>query len=373
MRLVQATEDFRIDGQSYPGFPLLLDREMRALEPARDFLIHQCLHRGRVRSPRSWAAYGQVLYDYFGFLEARGRDWREGQFDENHSIVAAYRDWSLETVGLKVSTINYRLRFIIRFYRYALDKGWIDQVPFDVEAVVVARPKGFLAHTDRSGGVRRSPDVLLAEKRPVLKVLSGEDIRRLLDGTRHNPTLNNIIRMALQTGLRKTELLTFPRKYVINPGRESTHRSMIRVNCDPRDMDLKGDKPRGIDVPRALMERLWEYCLHERHQRLVDNATQDPGTLFVNQRGRALNPKASSLADLIQKVLGYAHPQMLRHTYATYTLYEMRKRGSSVDPLMYVRDRLGHSSITTTEQYLHYLSLVEDDVVTAFQDEIDHI
>ena len=81
----------------------------------------------------------------------------------------------------------------------------------------------------------------------------------------------------------------------------------------------------------------------------------------------------STMVRKIQKVLGYAHPHMLRHTYATYTLYEMRKRGSSVDPLMYVRDRLGHSSITTTEQYLHYLSLVEDEVVTDFQDEIDHI
>jgi hypothetical protein len=236
LRLVLATEEFRINGQSYPGLPLLLDREMRSVEPARDFLIHQCLHRGRVRSRGSWAAYGQVLYDYFGFLEARGLDWRAGQFDENHSIVAAYRDWSLDMVGLKSSTINYRLQFIIRFYRYAVDKEWIEQLPFDVDAVVVRQPRGFLAHTDRSGGVRSSPDVLLAEKKQVLKVLTREEIRRLLDGTRGNPTLNNIIRMALQTGLRKTELLSFPRKYVINPARENTHRSMIRVNCDPRDM-----------------------------------------------------------------------------------------------------------------------------------------
>lgn len=374
MRLVLATEEFRINGQSYPGFPLIVDREMRSVEPARDFLIHECLHRGRVRSRKSWAAYGQAMYDYFGFLEARELDWRDGQYDENHSIVAAYRDWSVETIGLSGGTVNYRLRIIIRFYRYAHEQGWIDQVPFDIEEVIVGRPKGFLAHIDKSGGVRRSPDVLLAEKKPVIKVLTREEIRKLLEGTKHNVTIHNIIRMGLQTGLRKAELLTFPRKYVTNPAHDNTHRSMIRVNCDPRDTELKGNKPRSIDVPRALMERLWDYCLHERHQRLVDNdVKEDPGTLFVNQRGCTFSIGASSIAELMQKVLGFSYPHMLRHAYATHTLHELRKRGSTVDPLMYVRDRLGHSSITTTERYLHYLSMVEDDVITAYQEELDSI
>ncbi len=373
MRLVFATEDFRVIGQPYPGFPLIVDREMRSVAPVRDFLIHECLHRGRVRSKMSWSAYGQVMYDYFGFLEAREIDWRDGQFDDNHSIVAAYRDWSLETVGLSMGTINYRLRLIIRFYRYAHRQGWIDWLPFDIEEVIVPQRAGFLAHTDKSGGVRRSPDVLLAERKPVIKVMTREESRKLLEGTKGNATVNNIIRMGLATGLRKAELLTFPRKYVTNPARENTHRSMIRVNCDPRDMALKQDKPRGIDVPRALMERLWDYCLHERHQRLMDNAAEDPGTLFVNQRGRAFSLRASSIAEMMQKVLGFSYPHMLRHAYATYTLHELRRRGSTFDPLIYVRDRLGHSSITTTERYLHYLTLVEDDVVTAYQEELDNL
>lgn len=51
-------------------------------------------------------------------------------------------------------------------------------------------------------------------------------------------------------------------------------------------------------------------------------------------------------------------PHTLRHTYATHTLYEMRQRKTQIDPLLYIRDRLGHSSILTTEKYLHYLSHV---------------
>jgi len=40
-------------------------------------------------------------------------------------------------------------------------------------------------------------------------------------------------------------------------------------------------------------------------------------------------------------------------------------------PLIYVRDRLGHSSITTTEKYLHFLDDIEDDLRTSYQEEIE--
>jgi integrase/recombinase XerD len=62
-----------------------------------------------------------------------------------------------------------------------------------------------------------------------------------------------------------------------------------------------------------------------------------------------------------------------RHTYATYTLAYMRKHKSATDPLLYVRDRLGHSSVSVTERYLHYLDAIEDDLITAYQDEIDNL
>ena len=64
---------------------------------------------------------------------------------------------------------------------------------------------------------------------------------------------------------------------------------------------------------------------------------------------------------------------MLRHTYATHTLYEMRQRKTQIDPLLYIRDRLGHSSILTTEKYLHYLSEVEENLITSYQEEIDSL
>ncbi|WP_200334863.1 tyrosine-type recombinase/integrase [Thiocystis violacea] len=312
MRLFFATADFRLLGISYPGFPLLLNEDMELeLYPFR-YLVHECLHRGRVSSQKSWAAYGQALYDYFGFLEARNLDWRQCQANTDHSILAAYREWSVG-LGLKHTTVNQRVRVVVRFYQYAAREEWIQDLPFELESVVVRRPKDFLSHTDRTGGQRMSADVMLPAKRPTLKVLSIGEIRQLLEGT-SNATLNLLYRMAVQTGLRKEELLTFPVTLVTNPAHNPSHRSMIRVHLDPAKMALKDSKPRAIDIPRRLMERLWEYRLHERHHRLLQNGIgTGPETLFVTERGAPFSARSSAIMKHMKQVLGHGSLHTLRH------------------------------------------------------------
>lgn len=80
MELVFADEGFKINGVSYPGFPIILTAELRSIPEVSAFLIYRCLHRGRVESKHTWASYGQALYDYLGFLNAANRDWRDVGF-----------------------------------------------------------------------------------------------------------------------------------------------------------------------------------------------------------------------------------------------------------------------------------------------------
>jgi len=373
MRLIRATEAFVLGGVAYPGFPILLNADMQVVKPVLQHLVYECIIRGRVSSPHSWWTYGQAIYDFFGFLEAHDRDWRSGGYDEDGTLLAAYRDWSVRTLGLKPSSVNQRLRIVIRFYRFAKAQGWINALPYDTETVATRRPPGFLAHTERSGTARPSPVVLMKEQKRHLRILTRGQLRELLSATK-NPTLNLFVRMALQTGLRLQELLTFPLKYVVNPERCDAHRAMLRVHCDPGDMCLKGGIPRGIDVPRTLMHRLWDYRLHERHQRIT-NPAADPGTLFVNRFGRAF-ARTSSTPFMRLNALGldfHVHPHLLRHTYATNTLHDMRLQGSKTDPLLYLRERLGHASIHTTMRYLHGLDQLDDALMTRYQEEIDRI
>src|SRR3989344_3395745 len=68
----------------------------------------------------------------------------------------------------------------------------------------------------------------------------------------------------------------------------------------------------------------------------------------------------------------YVRAHMLRHTYGTYTLLALRKsKEFEGEPLLYVRDRLGHSDVQTTMIYLHLINQLEAQSVLAHEDEID--
>lgn len=343
---------------------------MELVPEALDFLVKECIIRGRVQSKESWKAYGQSMYDYFGFLEANNWSWKKIGVNRDSTILATYRDWSIGKAGLSSSTVNYRLRIIIKFYQHALRKGWIDSLPYTLEDVFVRQSKGFLAHTDARGGVSVSPDVMLKTKATEIQILSKGQIKQFLSAIQ-NPTQHLIARLGLQTGLRKDELCSFPLKYVQNPQNQPSIKSQFSVSLDPRDMKLKGNKPRTIDVPTGLMADLWQYTLHERNKREKLHGDKQ-SVVFLNDNGRPY--QSTSLNNLWNRLnLPFKiYPHKLRHTYATHTLYELqRQKQSGINPLMYVRDRLGHSSIITTQKYLHFINQVEDDLMTEYQRQID--
>jgi len=373
MRLIHATEDFKLNGQSYPDFPLIVDNEMELLWEVNQFLVYHCITRGRAKSVKTWKRYGQDLYDYFAYLEANNLDWKSSLATSEHSVIAAYRDWSAD-IGLSAKTINGRLRTIVKFYEFAMRRDWIDSVPYDIETIIISKPKGFLAHTDTSGGLSSSPNVMLKEKKSRLKVLTKQEIKTLLN---HESFISQhlIYRMALQTGLRKEELLTFPEKYIQDPS-DNRGSAVVVVDLIPGDMETKGGKERSIHIPLALYERLWQYKLHDRHSLLMQNEIDQQATLFVNRFGRPYSIKGTILNNELKEIIGRRGVCLhsLRHTYATMKLYGLRSNPSyRGNPLAYIRDRLGHSSITTTEIYLHYLEELEGDVMTSYDEDVDQL
>ena len=136
----------------------------------------------------------------------------------------------------------------------------------------------------------------------------------------------------------------------------------------------EGSLPRTIHVPTVLMAELWRYKTIDRPS-LAQRAELEAETLFVTRDGLTYDDRGlvTVFHRLTQRVGFHVSAHMLRHTYATYTLHALRAARVSFDPLLYVRDRLGHSSVLTTERYLHYLAEVEDDLMTRYQEEIDAV
>lgn len=378
MELVWATEELVIAGQPYPGFPILLWDSMESCVPANLFFRHYLL-RGSIGSKRSWPSTGRALYDFFSFLESHELDWRDVDRGESKSLVAAYRDYCLVACKLARNTTRQRLSYICKFYEFALKEGWVLRLPFAYEERFVKREPGFLAHLDASGGKIMANDVMPRSQKVPPKFLTIADIKLLLSEAK-NPHHLMMIRLALHTGLRREELASFPLSYVFDPDLTGRSERNLRITLDPFDgsgMVTKGKRPRQIYVTRQLMAELYRYVTKVRGERSsLSKAPQK--ALLLNQEGISFGEDGKSLNRIISETGKRAgikvHAHMLRHTYATQTLLSLQRTpASGLDPLVFVQRQLGHASIQTTMVYLHLVNEMADELVLAYEDELNSL
>lgn len=378
MRFLLADSNLVVAGRVWAGFPLLVNDEGDAIQPAQTFLWDLLTRSGRIGSKRTWEAYGRAIYDFFAFSVTNGYDWRQPPAKGTSGAVEAWRDWSRGTLGLSPRTINARLRVVVRFYAWALRKGLIERVPFDYVAVQTRRNPGFLHHVDATGGQVASPAVMLREVKPAIRFLTMEQIVACHDALT-NLSHQMMYELMVRTGLRQIECRTFPDAYVFDPTRRKDLQptQKIRLHLNPKDMEIKFAKPRDIDVPYDLMERLWEYSVRRRQGRANNNreGAEFPH-LFLTEGGVPYSKDAMTaiFRRLSGRVGFQVRAHMLRHSYATYLLWSLRKSQTfQGEPLLYVRDRLGHSDVSTTAIYLHLINSLEGHLVLAHEDEVDQL
>lgn len=377
MELVWGTEDFLIAGHPYRGFPILLWNSMKSCTPANQFFRFYLL-RGKIGSDLSWPNTGRALYDYFSFLQAHQLDWRDVDRGEAKSLLAAYRDYCLKTCELGSNTTRQRMTYICKFYEFALDKGWVKRLPFSHEERTVPRQNSFLEHIDASGGKVLVNDVMPRHHKQLPKFLSMAEAKSLLTAA-ENPHHRIMIQLALRTGLRRNELATFPEAYIFDPDKAGRIERNLRVKLDPCDgtgMETKGSKERYIWVSRKFMSELYRYRSKVRGERASLGKNQK--ALLLNRLGEPYSSDGKSLNRIINqtgKQAGFeVHTHMLRHTYATHTLFNLQRNPQNgIDPLTYLQRQLGHSSIQTTMIYLHLVNEMADEAVLAYDDELNEM
>lgn len=379
MKYVLADKNLVVGGRCFEGFPLLIGLDGRRMEPAQDFLWDVIAGSGRIASRRSWDVYGRAMYDFFAFVQANRLDWKAPAAEGLGGAIEAWRDWSRGTVGLSPVTINHRLRVIARFYQWAVRKQLIDRLPFDHATVQTRRTDpGFLAHVDAKGGQVVTPSFMLPERKEAIRFLTKEQIE-VAHQALSNLTHKLMFELMSRTGLRQIECRTFPDSYVFDPTRRKDLHpgKKIRMCISPRNMEIKGSKPRDIDMPYDLMEKLWDYSVRRRQARVNNRVDgQDFPHLFLTEQGAPYTKQA--IGDIFRKLgrrVGFAlNAHMLRHSYATYLLWSLRKSKTfEGEPLLYVRDRMGHADVSTTAIYLHLINSLEGKLVMAHEDELDKL
>lgn len=371
MRLIPATAALMVEGRSFEGFPLLV-HQGQPVEPAQTFLWEHLTRSGRRGDRKTWEKYGRALYDFMAFCDANDADWRASAPPGMPSAVHWYRDWSRGTVGNAANTVNARLRLVCTFYEWCVLHHHVERLPFDYEEIRSGRPAGMLAHLNAGTDLVERPDLLFIEPRKLPKLLHRDQVATCLS-TLTNETHRLMFEVMVRTGLRHEECTSFPLAYVFDPAKRATTRDrrLLRVHLSPRDMDLKFSKARDIDIPADLMADLWWYSIRHRAKR-ARHAACSPSELFLSAHGGRFKPSSvTSLFEALEAKVGFhVRPHMLRHTYATYTLMALRQSEYRGDPLLYVRDRLGHRSVSSTTVYLQLIDQLATELLQSHEDEL---
>jgi len=378
MHLIYSTSDYSLPGTSRAGFPILLREDMSSFREANEFL-RQYLMQGTI-CEGSWETIGRAIYDYLSFLESNDLDWRDVNRGELKSLPAAYRDYCGEVFGHKRNTIRLRLTYIFQFYEYALRQKWISRLPYTSRERRGFHSQGFFAHLNTAGTTIEVPSVMPRYHKTVLRFLSIEESRQLLAETK-NIHHYSVINFFLRSGIRRTEMASFPLSYIFDPDVSGGNSRNVRILLDPQDgsgMKTKGSKARMIWIPRNVMRELYSYSRHYRGER--SNLTENQHLqLFLNQDGEPFADNGAALEEIVrsagQRIGVHAHPHKLRHTYATHTLslLQRAKRKTGIEPLVFLQGQLGHESIEQTRKYAHLVNQLADDAVLDYDSELNSV
>lgn len=375
MRLVLTTADFIYAGRSRPGFPLILGDDMTPAQPFHAYLRWLLLERGKALDLKTWENYGRHVWDFARFLHANDLSWNQPFHSEGESVVRVYRDWQAQDLKLDPSTINRRLRIVTDFYRWAQERRMVERLPFRFSDVTVHSIEHDLAHATGGSRTVSRPDVLLGEweKEPVF--LTAEQIKLARSAIR-STSQRLLFDLMARVGLRSVEARTFPLAYVLDPATCSHLKpgTLIDVRLDPHHMEIKFDKPRVVHIPYSLMEDMHAYTQLERNRSVKPEGNSMALLLTVNGNAYSKASALKVMRDLGRKVGFDIRPLMLRHSYAIHTLLLLRAHPDiKLEPLMYVRDRLGHKSVQTTMVYLQQIERLLSAEALSMVEEFDHL
>lgn len=265
----------------------------------------------RNASPHTLRAYRRDLESFAAFLAKRGCDIARGESDDVRAYLVR-----LAERGMSARSTARHLSSLRQFHRFLVIEGVREDDP--------------LAAVD---GPRLG--------RPLPKILSEDEVRRLIAAAAELPELERIRLVAIletlyAAGLRVSELAALPLAALARDGRVLTVRG-------------KGDKERMVPLSppaRAAIEA-WRAV---RQHSLPEGRTSP---FMFPSRGASGHITPARIAQLLKALAPRAglnprrlSPHVLRHAFASHLV----DRGAD---LRSVQQMLGHADIATTQIYTH--------------------
>lgn len=200
-----------------------------------------------------------------------------------------------------------------------------------------------------------------------VEAFDNEEVADILEMAKLEPIhIHAVIATAIYTGARRGEIAGLKWEDIDFENRTlHIRRSVIKV---------KGDKPqvklpktissiRQISIPQALCDVFLELKKEQdRKKALLGSKWHDEGFLFTEWDGHVMHPHTPTKQfSKFLKKYGFRHLKFhgLRHTSATYLL-------SNGCDIKTVSKRLGHTSIDTTNIYVHALAKADKAAADCF-------
>ena len=381
------------DQPSDTSMPIFLDDEHRVIEAPSLWAMD--VARKLSRSKSTLDQYSGIMRRYLRWLETNGypsQSW--AMVDED--IFVNYVE-SLCSAEVKHETVVGYCARIASFYRWATRKGYEHFLDFDLSDVanvaeVTLTNQRLLAHIKPSISVTKL-NFDTPTGRPALHEI---EVEKFVTEKNHKAALGllddivyrviaTIIRV---TGLRPRDLFQLPyRGKGVNSGFVPFDIHDLPPDLDEKDIHFyfrsKG-KDRSIEFPGVLWRVICEVYIPYRRARAElyykkHGISPRNDQLFLSEEGRVVNAYMLryNFAKVVRKARttcaesekhtftgrGYT-PRMLRHSCATYFVYEHLKKFNQLGkPYRYdpavdekLRRMLGHNDVETT--YKYYVHLV---------------
>lgn len=313
--------------------------------------VREVARDGATPSPNTWKTYAHHLLDFFSYLEEHNLPWTQigvQTLIDYRDVQALYRSAHTKEF-LDRKTVNARLLSVCRFYRFAQEEGFIEQNPVKYKRVKTYPAKGtrMLSHITNPGE-REVPSVIFGRVgKSAIKWQSDDKVVRWLNSV---PSWRNklIAKILYRTGMRRAEVVNL--KTYDLPELKSVEGSRPEIAFSILG---KGAKDRLVYIPAHDLIELYDYIRIER-AKLIKRCGAKHDYIFVSRNGGPMNP--ITLNPIFRRISGRCQirvsPHTLRHSFAVQSLKKWRAIGLS-QPEKLLQSRLGHSSILTTEIYMH--------------------
>lgn len=377
------------DEPSDTSMPIFLDDNHRVIEAPSLWIM--AIARKASRSKSTLRQYSAIIKRYLQWLDDSGYS-AQAWATVDEDIFARYIEWICVPNVAHQTIVGYCAR-IASFYNWATRKGYEHYFDCDLKDVqnlveVTLKNQFLLAHVKSSITVTKlnfdTPSGRPAlHEREVEKFVTDKNQKIALSLI--NDTVYRVIATIIRvTGLRPRDLFQLPYRG------KGENAGFIPYNVDeiPTDIDQKmisfrfrsKGKDRSIEFPGVLWRAICEIYIPLRRERAElyfkkHGISPRNDQLFLSVEGRVVNAYmlrynfakviTTPLAAGTLQFTGRKYtPRMLRHSCATYFVFEHLKKNNQLGlPYRYdpsvdesLRRMLGHNDVETT--YKYYVHLV---------------